>query len=142
MGNTAAVKVVILNDGHTSPEIVDKRILREVKVHETLKHPNVLELLSHEGDTRQSGGRKEWKGIGPAYYIVLEFADGGDLFDRIGELFLIMRGNGMTETSVAPDFGVPDAVAQCFFIQLVNGLVRLFSATRTQSHYVKTELCT
>ena len=86
-GVFAAVKVILLDDGgRTSPEAMDKRIMREVRVHETLKHPNILELLSHEGDDRRHGSRQDWNGVGPSYYIVMEYAINGDLFDRIGAL--------------------------------------------------------
>lgn len=75
-GDLIAVKVIPYAGG-----ALDQRLLKEVKVHSALKNANVLEVLGSEVD--QDGSRKEW-GIGPAFFILLEFAAGGDLFDKIG----------------------------------------------------------
>lgn len=60
-----------------------KRILKEIRVHETLKHQHILELF---GSREDEHGKPEL-GIPPAVYIVLAFAEGGDLFDQIGAGF-------------------------------------------------------
>lgn len=73
-----AVKVITYPGGP-----LDQKLLKEVKVHSALKDKNVLEVLGSEID--QDGSRLEWGGIGPAFFILLEYAAGGDLFDKIGQ---------------------------------------------------------
>ena len=76
---SAACKVVPLTDETTRD---DRRALeREMKIHGALKHRNVLEFI---------GAYVVEPNIGssyfPAVYMLLEFAAGGDLFDKIGAL--------------------------------------------------------
>jgi serine/threonine-protein kinase Chk1 len=98
-GTIAAVKVVCRQD-----DASDKRVLKEIRIHSTLRSPHVLAMLGYEMDDAGSPGRPEW-GAGPAFYLALEYASGGDLFDKI-----------------APDVGVPEDIAHCFFSQLLNAL--------------------
>ena len=90
----------------TPAKVLDQRLMREVKIHAELKHPNILELLRHEGDSREGPGRPEWGA--PCYFIALELAEEGDLFDKI-----------------APNAGVDEPVAHFFFCQLLRGLSHL-----------------
>jgi serine/threonine-protein kinase Chk1 len=53
---------------------------KEMRVHTALKHENVLEFLT--GATVEPGTESPYI---PAIYMLLEFAAGGDLFDKIGE---------------------------------------------------------
>lgn len=84
----AACKVIALT-ANTSPaerKIVDK----EMRVHANLKHPNVLEFINavivEPGD--RSGAESGKKPYFPAYYMLLEFAAAGDLFDKIGAFII------------------------------------------------------
>lgn len=99
-GTLGAIKVVLRQD-----EAADKRVHKEMRIHATLRHPNVLRMLGHEEDDANTTGRPEWGNVGPAFYLALEYACGGDLFDKI-----------------APDVGVNEDIAQCFFTQLLNAL--------------------
>lgn len=52
---------------------------KEMRVHTALKHENVLEFLT--AATVEPGTESPYI---PAIYMLLEFAAGGDLFDKIG----------------------------------------------------------
>jgi serine/threonine-protein kinase Chk1 len=73
----AACKVVALTPKTTQPErkVLDK----EMRVHAALKDTNVLEFLT--AVVVESGTDSPYV---PAIYMLLEFAAGGDLFDKIG----------------------------------------------------------
>ncbi|CAL9736273.1 serine/threonine-protein kinase Chk1p [Monosporozyma servazzii] len=76
--------------------ITEKIISKEVVLHsECSKHPNVLKLIDYNID-------KDY------LWIILEMADGGDLFDKI-----------------EPDIGVDNDVAQFYFQQLTNAVAFL-----------------
>lgn len=76
--------------------ITEKTISKEVVLHsECSKHPNVLKLIDCNID-------KDY------LWIILEMADGGDLFDKI-----------------EPDVGVDNDVAQFYFQQLTNAVAFL-----------------
>ncbi len=75
----AACKVV-----HITPEFSDwqaKAIEKESKVHYILKHKHILELI---GSAKLSIEQAARGGYLPAYYLLMEMAAGGDLFDKIG----------------------------------------------------------
>ncbi|KAI0300081.1 CAMK/CAMKL/CHK1 protein kinase [Multifurca ochricompacta] len=94
----AACKVVALTLKTT--QAGRKAIDKEMRVHAALKHKNVLEFLS--AVVVESGTESPYI---PAIYMLLEFAAGGDLFDKI-----------------APDVGVGEDVAHFYFLQLLSGL--------------------
>lgn len=58
-----------------------KALDKEMRVHAALKHGNVLEFLT--AATVEPGTESPFI---PAIYMLLEFAAGGDLFDKIGGL--------------------------------------------------------
>lgn len=60
-----------------------KKILKEVKLHKILAHLNILRLLDWS----------EGKG-GSSIWIVLEYAQGGDLFDKISRCLATYKCNG------------------------------------------------
>ena len=60
-----AVKVVPLDSTAPDAEIQGKKMLREIRIHETLKHPNILELIG--GESKRAEGR--WP---EGLYIVLD----------------------------------------------------------------------
>jgi serine/threonine-protein kinase Chk1 len=82
----AACKVVNLfispTLGHGTPNT--KELQKEVQVHKALKHSYILEFLHSEIVDRE----KEGEGYVPGLYILLELAVGGDLFDKIGKLYM------------------------------------------------------
>jgi serine/threonine-protein kinase CHEK1 len=60
----------------------------------------------------------------PAVYMLLEFAGGGDLFDKIGGSFnAILNANMILKSTPVPDVGVDSDIAQHYFTQLVSGVV-------------------
>ncbi|CAG0884961.1 unnamed protein product [Darwinula stevensoni] len=95
------VKLLISSDGETvamktvdlmkHPEAVDN-VRKEICTHRMLVHPNVIKFL---------GQRKE----NFIQYIFLEYASGGELFDRI-----------------EPDVGMEPVQAQKYFLQLLSGV--------------------
>lgn len=71
---SVAIKVVgVPSEGDVTT--YKKKILKEVKLHKILTHLNILRLLDWS----------EGKG-GSSIWIVLEYAQGGDLFDKISRL--------------------------------------------------------
>ncbi|KAJ9100034.1 hypothetical protein QFC20_005558 [Naganishia adeliensis] len=114
-GKVAAVKLVFLtqpNNPALGPVQVAseediKLLKKEVQVHRTMKHSNVLEFMdSLLVDQRHKG----MENAVPGLYMLLELAAGGDLFDKI-----------------APDVGVSDDLAKFYFTQLVAGLSYIHS---------------
>jgi serine/threonine-protein kinase CHEK1 len=51
-------------------------------------------------------------------WICLEFAEGGDLFDKIG-----MSSTSHNCSSIDPDVGVDPDIAQFYFMQLISAMV-------------------
>ena len=76
-GVVAACKVVSLNSSTSQGH--RKELHKEIKVHSQLKHDNILLFLSSL--IIEDDGSSPYV---PAVYMVLEFASGGDLFDKIG----------------------------------------------------------
>ncbi|KAH9994618.1 CAMK/CAMKL/CHK1 protein kinase [Russula vinacea] len=94
----AACKVVALTPKTTQAQ--RKSLDKEMRVHAALKHGNILEFLT--AAIVEPGTESPFI---PAIYMLLEFAAGGDLFDKI-----------------APDVGVGEDVAHFYFLQLLSGL--------------------
>lgn len=75
---------------------------KEVQIHSLLKHIHVLRFLGAD----EYGTKSRPAGIYvPGLYMLLEYAAGGDLFDKI-----------------SPDVGVTEDLAQFYFRQLIAGL--------------------
>lgn len=88
---TCAVKIISLN-------LADRTaIQKEVLIHKTLNHQNIVKYISSFQQLDK-------------FYIVLEYASGGELFDRI-----------------EPDYGMDVSLAHSYFTQLVNGVEYLHS---------------
>lgn len=85
----AACKLVSLSPEASEKDrkIVDK----EMRVHSALKHINVLEFINASVVEPGHGHRYV-----PGIYMLLEFAAGGDLFDKIGRSICIGRRIALT----------------------------------------------
>jgi serine/threonine-protein kinase Chk1 len=89
---TRAIKIISLN------LLNDKTpIQKEVLIHKTLNHENIIKYFSSFQQLDK-------------FYIILEYASGGELFDRI-----------------EPDFGMDVNLAHKYFHQLINGVEYLHS---------------
>lgn len=103
----AACKVVSyapISPGSSGPRHAanPQALQKEVQIHAILKHIHVLRFLGVDefGTKSRPAG-----GYVPGLYMLLEYAAGGDLFDKI-----------------APDVGVSEDLAQFYFRQLIAGL--------------------
>ncbi|KAK1223365.1 Chk1 protein kinase [Marasmius sp. AFHP31] len=96
----AACKYIRLT-GQTTPK-ERKDAEKEMRIHSQLKHRHVLEFYA--AAVLEPGSSKAMNYL-PGFYMMLELAAGGDLFDKI-----------------APDVGVSDEVAHLYFNQLVDGM--------------------
>ncbi|KAF8190055.1 kinase-like domain-containing protein [Pholiota molesta] len=99
----AACKLIKLTDDTTEKD--RKNVDKEMRVHAALKHKHVLEFLN--AVVVELKHRMLYV---PGIYMLLEFAGGGDLFDKI-----------------AADVGVQEDVAQLYFNQLVAGMSYIHS---------------
>ncbi|XP_050422050.1 serine/threonine-protein kinase grp [Adelges cooleyi] len=86
--STVAMKVIDLKNYPDALEMVKK----EATIHCRLKHPSIIKYF----------GQRHCK---DSYYIFLEYASGGELFDRI-----------------EPDIGMPQSDARKFFKELIAGV--------------------
>ena len=87
-----AIKIISLN------LMGDKQnIQKEVLIHKTLNHENVIKFFSSFQQMDK-------------FYIIMEYASGGELFDRI-----------------EPDFGMQYDLAHKYFYQLINGVEYIHS---------------
>ncbi|KAI0746261.1 CAMK/CAMKL/CHK1 protein kinase [Daedaleopsis nitida] len=96
----AACKVIAITPDFSDWQM--KAIDKECRVHHALKHRHILELL---GAAKLSIEQAQRGGYLPAYYLLMEMAAGGDLFDKI-----------------APDVGINEDVAHFYFCQMIAGL--------------------
>ncbi|KAG6330497.1 hypothetical protein ID866_8593 [Astraeus odoratus] len=94
----AACKLVHVTENTTDKD--RKTVEKEMKIHTALKHENVLEFL--EAAIVELKYQHHYI---PGIYMLLEFAAGGDLFDKI-----------------VPDVGVGEEVAHLYFNQLLAGM--------------------
>ena len=94
----AACKVVAI-----TPETSDwqmKAIEKECRVHTALKHKHILELI---GAAKLSIEQAARGGYLPAFYLLMEIAAGGDLFDKIGRCASCgLWGSMLTESMQYP----------------------------------------
>jgi serine/threonine-protein kinase Chk1 len=67
-------------------------LLKEVKIHSSVSHKNIIQLFGTTEDEN-------------SVYLVMEFAAAGELFDRI-----------------APDIGLEEDLAHLYFTQLLSGM--------------------
>ena len=68
-GEIRAVKI-LLKAGISDQDIKNRTVFMEVEILKTLDHPNVVKVYEYFEDDQQ-------------YYIVMEYCDGGDVFDKI-----------------------------------------------------------
>lgn len=124
-----AIKVVPLSLAASSSiqdkqeqEQAKKKARKEFQIHDVLKHSHILRLF--KADELQA-----FSGFPTGFYVALEFAPGGDLFDKISEPYLHSLASSplaepMSRFITAPDAGVDEEVAHLYFYQLINGIVR------------------
>lgn len=96
--SVAACKLMHIDENTTEKE--RKTMDKEMQIHLALKHKNVLEFLN--AVVVEPKFKAHYV---PGVYMLLEFAAGGDLFDKI-----------------VPDVGVGDEVAHLYFNQLLAEL--------------------
>ncbi|KAJ7054487.1 kinase-like domain-containing protein [Mycena amicta] len=94
----AACKVVLLTHQTTDKE--RRNLEKEMRIHASLKHENCLAFI----DACIVELHHQSKYV-PGFYLLIELAAGGDLFDKI-----------------APDVGVGNDVAHLYFHQLLSGM--------------------
>lgn len=75
----AACKVIAITPNMLRRDM--QAIDTELKVHSALKHKHVLNFI---GAAKLSREKASVGGYLPAYYMLMEIAAGGDLFDKIG----------------------------------------------------------
>lgn len=90
-----AVAVKVLNNSNHAEAA--ENFKKEICVHRMLSHDNIIKYYGHRKD-------------GPQQYIFLEYASGGELFDRI-----------------EPDYGMDQGDAQKYFRQIISGVEYLHS---------------
>jgi serine/threonine-protein kinase Chk1 len=78
----AACKVILLTESTTEKE--RKTVEKEMRVHSALKHQHVLEFLN-----AVVVELKHQAIYVPGIYMLIEYAGGGDLFDKIGMFFVL-----------------------------------------------------
>jgi serine/threonine-protein kinase Chk1 len=86
-----AIKVVKKISGPQGQQIMTN-LLKEVKIHSSVSHKNIIELFTTTEDNS-------------FVYLIMEFAHSGELFDRI-----------------APDVGIEEDLCHLFFQQLLSGM--------------------
>ncbi|KZT25486.1 Pkinase-domain-containing protein [Neolentinus lepideus HHB14362 ss-1] len=94
----AACKLVLTTAETT--ETSHKMLAKEMRIHSALKHPNVLEFFN--AIIVDLTNKHAYV---PGTYMLIEFAAGGDLFDKI-----------------VPDLGIGEDVAHLYFTQLAAGM--------------------
>ncbi|KAG8917115.1 Chk1 protein kinase, partial [Tulasnella sp. 418] len=99
---TAACKIVPITKSNMDAQAL-KDLKKEIKVHSQLKHRHILQFIADRTvmDDEESARLL----LVPAVYMLLEYASGGDLFDKI-----------------VPDVGLSPAVAHHYFRQIISGL--------------------
>ena len=113
-----ACKHIAITPSTTSIE--RKRVEKEMKIHLALKNAYILEFIN-ASIVEPGKGQKYW----PGFYLLLEMAAGGDLFDKIGNYVPFIVECTLIDDMTVPNKGIDEEVAQYFFNQLVSGIVGL-----------------
>lgn len=90
-----AVKIVPKHGDEKPAPPAFQSIEKEALLHRTVDHPNIVAFIDLLEDAQ-------------AYYLVQEFCEGGELFERL-----------------EPDVGFPEAVAHFYFAQLLDAVSHL-----------------
>lgn len=92
-GKLAAVKIIAKASFNDVKSQERSSLDKEMGIHSLVRHENIIQLYSIFEDFE-------------SMYLVLEYAAGGELFNRI-----------------APDIGVEEELAHMYFVQLCAGMV-------------------
>ncbi|RUS33052.1 kinase-like domain-containing protein [Jimgerdemannia flammicorona] len=103
-----AIKLVIKRTG-SKAEQEKQMLVKETVIHRALRHENIIRMLDTHEDASFT-------------YILMEYAAGGELFDKIVHLHL-----SRSFSLLAPDIGVEEDLAHFYFIQLIAGLKYIHS---------------
>ena len=99
-GERVAIKVI---DKTKLDDISRDHLFQEVKCMKLVQHPNVVRLF----DVIDSASK---------FYLVLEFGDGGDMYD-----YIMRHPNGLTEPKAKNYFGqIVDAIKYCHDLHVVH----------------------
>jgi len=89
-----------------------------MRVHSALKHQHILEFLN------AVVVELKHKAIYiPGIYMLMEYAGGGDLFDRISMFHLGLTLEAPNIFLSKADVGVDEDLAHYYFLQLISGMV-------------------
>lgn len=69
-GSAVAMKVINLEEHPDAKE----NVMKEIHIHKKLSHPQIIKCFGYRHEIEKS-----------IYYIFLEYAPGGELFDKIGK---------------------------------------------------------
>ncbi|KAJ3333579.1 Chk1 protein kinase [Gonapodya sp. JEL0774] len=97
-GNNPDIRIAAKEvDLRLIPPQARKGLEKEVIILQNLNHPNIIKLVAKHENER-------------AFVIFMEWAEGGELFDRI-----------------APDIGIDEDLAHLYFVQLIHAVEHLHS---------------
>ena len=121
-GRTAACKVMVVDRWFSQRR---RRMAdNEIRVHSVLGHRNIVQFYGAvRVNWEQDGGSS---GCQEGIYVLMELAEGGNLFDKIGGWGPSPRKGSVADLFLAVSgVGVDDDAARHYFGQLLDGLVRV-----------------
>lgn len=103
-GDRVAVKIINMDKSDAA-----ESVKKETYIHRMLRHPNIIRFYAIRQETLRN-------------YIFLEYAAGGELFNRIGRRFNVFFFWNIYCVSLEPDVGMPSKEAQKYMLQLLSAL--------------------
>lgn len=124
-GSIRACKVLVVSSPQTAREKLDYD--NECSVHERLKHPHIIELFFTGVATAEDVPDETWL---PGYYLIMEMASGGDLFQKIRTCGMAATGRiSYRLPCTTIESGIHIDVARSYFKQLLEGIVSTLHRT-------------